>query len=82
MTDAGRRHQTRHSLHHAEPGAQDGNEGELLSADALARGPFQRRFHGCVLEGQFARGLVRDERRDLVHQFLEDLGRCRAIAQE
>jgi hypothetical protein len=82
VAHARRWNQPQDPLHHAEAGAQDGHEGELLAADGPAGGRFERRVDRHRLERQIAGGLVRHEHGDLVDQLLELLGGRGAIAQQ
>ncbi len=81
MTHPRRRDETRNAFNHAKPGAQNGNQREFLSADPFPRRSFQRCLDGRRFECQLARCLIGYERGDLIDEFLEDLGRCGAIAQ-
>jgi len=82
VSDARRWDETRDSLDHPEAGAQDRHERELLPAHPHPRRALERSLDGRRLEGELAGGLVRDQRRDLVDQLLEDLGRRRPRAEQ
>src|SRR6266550_542180 len=71
VADAGRRDELRDALDHAESGAQDRHEGELLPRYADAPHALERGFHLRGLERQVFRHLVRHEHGDLVHELLE-----------
>jgi hypothetical protein len=50
MTDSGGRDKPRNTLHHPEPGAQDGDERQLLTADLHPGHPLEWRVHRYWLE--------------------------------
>jgi len=82
VAHARRWNQPQDPLHHAEAGAQDGDEGELLAANRPAAGGLEWRVDGHRFEGEIPGGFVGHEHRDLVDQLLELLGGCGAIAQQ
>ena len=82
MADASCGNEARHPFDHSEPRTQNGNKCEFFSTYAPSRGSLQRCFNRRILEGKFARRLVRDQCSDLVNKLLEDLGGCRTVAQK
>ena len=81
MADARAREQLRHAVHHAEPGPEDRHHDQLAAADPLARHALQRSLDLDVLDLEVARNLVGHQRRDLVHQLLEELLPGSAVTQ-
>jgi hypothetical protein len=81
VSDARRRHELENAFDHSEPGAEDWHERELLAGDALADGSLEGRVDRDVFEREVGRGLVGHEHRDLVDEFLENLRRRAAVAE-
>lgn len=73
---------TEDAFEHAEPGAQNRNQHELLSLQARAGGWFERCTDGVRHESEISGGFVGHEHGNLTDQFTEELRRSRAIAQE
>ena len=82
VTDPRRRDELRDPLDHAEPGAQDRHQGELLARHPHPPHPLERRLHLGGLERQVFGHFVRHQHGDLVHQLLEVLGRGVLVAQD
>jgi hypothetical protein len=82
VPNAGGGDEAQDPLHHAQSGAQNGHQRELLAAYRPAAGGFEWRVHGGGLQQKIPGRLVRHEHGDLVHQLLELLGGGRAIAQQ
>ena len=54
VSDARRRDESQNALDHAESGAQNGDERELLAADLISSRLLERRLHGHRLEREVA----------------------------
>src|ERR1041385_6639690 len=78
----GGRDQLRNPFDHAEPGAQDRHERELLPRDLTAHRFLERRFDLDRLERQVLRDLVRHQHRDLVDELLEVTRAGAFVAQD
>jgi hypothetical protein len=76
------RNEASDSFDHAKAGAENGYEGQFLPAHPLSGRSLERCLHRCRLQRELACRLVRNERGNLVHQLLEDLGGGRAISKE
>ena len=74
VAHAGGGDQVEHAIDHAEAGAQDGHDRDLLAGDLPARGGLQGRGHFDVLQGKVTRGLVALEQRQLADELAELLG--------
>ena len=70
------------AVDHAEAGAQDRDDGDLLAGDALAGGDLERGLHLDGLEGEVARGLVALEQGELAHEVAELLGAGLLVAKD
>ena len=82
VADAGRGDELGDAVDHAEAGAEDRDEGELLARDLAAGRPLERGLDLDRLGRQVLGGLVGHEHRDLVHQLLEVAGAGGAVAQD
>ena len=70
------------AVHHAEAGAQDRDDGDLLAGEPAAGGDLKRRLHLDVLEREIAHGLIALKDRKLVHELAELLGGRVLVAQD
>ena len=82
VSNARRRHEPTDALHHTESGPENRHQRELLSHHATSGGAFQRGFHRGRLERQIAGRFIGHQCRDLIDQFLEDLGGRGPVAEE
>ena len=73
VADARGRHEGQDAVDHAEAGAQDGDDRDLLAGDLLARGLLERGLDLDVLEREVAHGLVALEDGQLGHELAEVL---------
>src|SRR5919106_123816 len=80
--DAGARDERQHGVEHADPGAQDRADGDLLPGDPAGGHVLERRLDLDLLVRQVLRRLVDEEQRQLVHELPEHLRRRRDVAQE
>ena len=69
-------------LHHAEPGAQDRHEGELLPGYLSPRHRLERRLDLDRLGGEVLGDLVRHQHGDLAHELLEVPGAGAPVAED
>ena len=70
------------AVHHTQAGAQDGNDGDLLSRDSLADGLLERSRYLDILKGKVTHGLIALEDRKLADQFAKLLGGSVPVAQD
>src|SRR5256885_10108010 len=73
VSDAGRRHESKNPLHHAETCAENRNEGQLLTTNVPSGGDLERGVYIARLEAQLTRRLVGHQHRDFVNQLLKML---------
>ena len=76
------RHHGDHSVHHAEAGAEDGDDGELLAGYVVAGGRTHRGLYLDLLEGQVAGRLIAHQHSDLADELAEGFGPRVLIAQD
>ena len=81
VPDLGRRHHLPDAFDHAQAGAQDGHQADLLLQPG-ALGDGQRRLHVCRRQAQVRRGLVGQQDGDLAHQLAELLRLGAHVAQQ
>ena len=72
--DAGRRHEFGEAFHHAEAGAQDRDDAELLAGDLFSCRFFERCLDSDIFERQIAGELIAHQERDLLQQTAELTG--------
>ena len=82
VADAGTGNEAQDTLDHAESGAKNRDECELLATDPPSRAPLERCFHRRLFQGQLACRLVGHQHCDLVNELLEDLRRRAAVAED
>ena len=70
------------AVHHTQSGAQDGNDGDLLSRDSLADGLLERSRYLDILKGKVTHSLIALEDRKLADQFAKLLGGSVPVAQD
>src|SRR5436853_4195717 len=73
VSDAGRWHESKNPLHHAETCAENRNEGQLLTTYVPSGGDLERGVYIARLEAQLTRRLVGHQHRDFVNQLLKML---------
>jgi hypothetical protein len=80
VADARRRHQFQQAVAHADAGAQDRHDGQLLAGDDRRVDRHQRGFDLAGGQRQVARDLIAHQQRDLPEQLAEGAGRRSAVA--
>jgi len=82
VSDASRWDESKNALNHAQTGAENRDERELLPTDLVPGGLFERGLDRHRVEGQLRCCFIGHQHRDLVDEFLEDLRRCSPVAQQ
>ena len=75
-------HHADHAVHHAQTGAEDGNDGKLLAGDAAALGDGHRRLHVDLFQRQVAGRLIAHQHGDFGDKLAEFLHAGLFIAQD
>ena len=74
--------QVQHAVHHAEAGAQDGDQSQLTAGQDLGAGQSHGGLDLDFLGGQVAGSLIAEQHRDLAHEVTELLGAGVAVTQQ
>ena len=82
MADLDVGHHAHHAVDHAETGAEDGNDSQLLAGDALAPGRSNRSFDDDLLQGQIAGRLIAHEHGDLRDELAEFFDAGALVAED
>ena len=82
MADLGGGDQVQHAVHHAEAGAQDGDQSQLTAGQDLGAGQSHGGLDLDFLGGQVAGSLIAEQHRDLAHEVTELLGAGVAVTQQ
>ena len=82
VAHAGGRDEVEDSVHHAEAGTEDGDDGDLLAGKVLAGALFERRLDLHGLELEVAGGLVALEQRELANEVAELLCAGLLVSQD
>ena len=77
-----RRDEREHAVQHADPGAEDRDDGDLLPGDPRHRHPLERRGDLDLLDREVLGHLVGEEHRDLVDELAEELRRSLLVAEQ
>ena len=82
VADLGGGDQVQHAVHHAEAGAQDGDQSQLTAGQDLGAGQSHGGLDLDFLGGQVAGSLIAEQHRDLAHEVTELLGAGVAVTQQ
>ena len=82
VSDARGRNETQNSFHHSESGPQNRHECQLLATHAVTRRSLEWCVHRNDLERKRDGGFIRQQHREFINKFLEDLGWSVATSQQ
>ena len=82
MADLSGGDQVQHAVHHAEAGAQDGDQSQLTAGQDLGAGQSHGGLDLDFLSRQVAGGLVAQQHGNLAYQIAELLGAGVAVTQQ
>ena len=74
--------QGQHAVHHAQTGAQDGNQGQLAASQHMGASQSNRGFHFNFLGGQVAGGLIAQQGGNFADQITELFGAGVAVTHQ
>ena len=74
--------QGQHAVHHAQTGAQDGNQGQLAASQHMGASQSNRSFHFNFLGGQVAGGLIAQQGGNFADQITELFGAGVAVTHQ